>query len=165
MGEFIARFHPLAVHLPIGFILFAFAFEGIHVYHRTIDAHRKAVSLSYLLAFLASVITVWTGWLLAESALYQPEPLMQHKWAAIWVMMLSLLVFMIKWRPPGALTPWRSLAVSMILVLLVAMAGHLGGSLTHGRDYLWEKAPGWIRNMAGYQPGGPAAALAHAGTP
>jgi len=39
--------------------------------------------------------------------------------------------------------------IAVVLVLLVTMAGHYGGNLTHGSTYLIEYAPNFIRAMAG----------------
>ncbi|HEY8735390.1 MAG TPA: c-type cytochrome domain-containing protein, partial [Puia sp.] len=56
-----------------------------------------------------------------------------HQWMGIGVALLSWLLYW-KVRNPGSAVNKNILAI--ILLLLIFVTGHLGGSLTHGSDYL-----------------------------
>ena len=58
-------------------------------------------------------------------------------------------------RPELATAVYRTLLVTTIIV--IAIAGHLGATLTHGEGYLTEHAPAAIRGWLGRGAGGPAA--------
>ncbi|MEO1261186.1 MAG: c-type cytochrome domain-containing protein [Bacteroidota bacterium] len=127
---FFGRLHPLVVHLPIGFLLLGgiFYFLGKKEKYTALN---KTLPITFLLSALSSTAAAFFGWLLAGNGGYDSSTLFWHKWLGIGVAMLSFLFFF--WSARERKMP----AWSIVLVLgLLGLVGHLGGSLTHGADYL-----------------------------
>ena len=137
--EFVGKFHPLLVHLPIGFFLLAFVLKVISFWKNkeSIDA---ILPTMLILSFLASAFSSLTGFLLSQSGEYDIEMVDKHQWSGIVFTILILVVYFFRNNAKLGLVSW---IVSTILLMIV---GHLGGSLTHGEDFLSiqkkaEKAP------------------------
>lgn len=130
--EFFGRFHPLVVHLPIGILLLAFVFEWLArkpQYAFLEDATQQA----YLYASLSALVSCGAGYLLSLSGGYDATTLSQHKWLGIGVALASGVLWLFKkFSFPGVFQ--RIMVV--ITAVGLGVTGHLGGSLTHGDDYL-----------------------------
>ena len=135
MIEFIGKFHPLFVHLPIGFILLLAVLEWL-----ALRPHWKELATAnriiLLLTIPVSVASVGCGWLLAGSGGYDTTALFWHRWLGTSVAAGAIALWMLRQR--GWMIAYRrSLFVT---VLLLTIASHFGGSLTHGSDFLaWPK--------------------------
>lgn len=149
MDLFIGRFHPLLVHLPIGFLLLAFVLEALARFRKLPESVDRVISVTYLVSFLAAAGAVISGWLLSENGAYSPDALATHKWLGISVMALSLILFGLRYKAQN-INPRYSFGLSVALVIIVSATGHYGGILTHGDDYLYEYAPAWVQSVAGY---------------
>lgn len=151
---FFGRFHPLIVHLPIGFLLIAGALEigrrwgKIGVEDSTITAilFWSAVSATLACAF---------GYMLSLGGGYDEEILDEHKWQGIGVAAFAWVAWAVKSDWLGDKIPFGSalyLPALTISLVLLAVAGHHGGSLTHGSDYLTQYTPQPLRTLAGMTP-------------
>lgn len=141
LGLFIGRFHPLIVHLPIGFLLLAAFLEWWPG-----DKARPAIRVSWGLGALGAVAAAFCGWLLSgESG--GGDTLFWHKWLGISVAVLAIVGFFVT-RNGGKLAKGFGILVAGLL----SLAGHQGGNLTHGEDYLFEHAPPLVQKIAGHAP-------------
>lgn len=128
----IGKFHPLLVHLPIGFFFLALVI-------RVLTGLKKiSVSASFfkwvlLSTFVVSLLSVGTGLLLAGSGEYDVATLGRHRGLALLFCALLLLLLLTRNRVQDLL--WT---VSLVVLTLV---GHYGGTLTHGADFLRVTAP------------------------
>ncbi len=147
IGLFFGRFHPLVVHLPIGFLLFAGALELI-AWRQKLDL-QAAIRFALLLGALSAAIACALGWLLASDGGYQEEALAWHRWLGIATAVLSFIAYFLKRQKIIAPT-YRGAMVG--LIVLLSGAGHYGGTLTHGSTYLLEYAPSPLQKMAGMEP-------------
>ena len=86
-----------------------------------------------LFGALAAILSCITGLLLSASDDYDKNLAGWHQWMGISVAILSSLLFM-KVRNPRIQVNEKVLSVG--LLLLIFITGHLGGSLTHGSDYI-----------------------------
>lgn len=129
------RFHPLVVHLPIGIIVVAVLFECLGFFRRY-EHLKNAVVLVWLLGAITSILSCVAGLLLAQDGGYEEEVLSQHQWAGIALALLTTLIYFLKVK--RTLTPLPSLALAVVVVMILSVTGHLGGSLTHGENYLTE---------------------------
>src|SRR5580765_2818741 len=134
-GQFVGRFHPALVHLPIGFLVLLALLELVAL-KPGFKHLRSARPITLLASTLVALGTVVSGWLLAESGGYDEKLLLWHRWSGVGVAVASLLLWL--FQAAGLMKLYRVLLP--ITVVLVAVAGHFGGSLTHGADYLAEFA-------------------------
>ena len=124
--EFIARLHPLIVHLPIGILLFAFAMMILQRF-RQIDLE-TAISFGLLSGAISAALACAAGWLLAQSGTYDDELVFKHQWTGIATAFLGFGAYYFK--------PYRWV-LATATVLMLTIAGHYGGTLTHGEDFLF----------------------------
>jgi uncharacterized membrane protein len=149
MSAFLGHFHPALVHLPIGIILLAFLFEWLSQR----DAYgylAPAVRPAYGIGALSALLACGTGYLLAEDGGYDPETLERHRWVGIATAVFSTARFLAdRSKAFQGFKKGVRLLPSVMLLILITVGGHLGGTLTHGSGYLWEGAPTWVRNSLG----------------
>lgn len=135
MIEFLGKFHPLFVHLPIGFLLLLGALEWLALrpsWKELATANRVIL----LLTIPASIASVLCGWLLAADGSYEGQALFWHRWLGTTVGGAVLLLWIIRQR--GWMTAYRRGLFATLILLTIA--SHFGGSLTHGSDFLsWPK--------------------------
>ena len=128
--ELIGRFHPLLVHLPIGILLIAIFFYWLSRKEKY-ALLQPATGIALFWGMISAVLSCITGYLLSQSGEYDAQLAERHQWLGISVAVVSLLVYLFhlwennfeKWLVP-------------VLLMLIIVTGHLGGSLTHGSDYL-----------------------------
>ena len=155
LSLFFGRLHPLLVHLPIGLILLLGLLELLGRFPRFKHA-TAATGLILALAVPAALASALCGWLLSLGGGY-PNPLLQwHKWTGLTTAGLCLAAGLLYGLDLKRLYRWP--LAGSLLVLVVA--SHFGGSLTHGSDYLVKYAPAPLRKLLGVPP---AARLAGAG--
>ncbi|HEY0744904.1 MAG TPA: c-type cytochrome domain-containing protein [Chryseosolibacter sp.] len=134
------RFHPLIVHLPIGSLVLAFIFEALSL-RRSYRRLGIAVQPALLFGAFVSLLAGATGLALSEEGGYEDTTLAYHKYLGIVTMLLSFgLYFLRRHRTilkyeQRVRRPVRFFLFIPLLIVL-SLAGHFGGSLTHGDDYL-----------------------------
>jgi uncharacterized membrane protein len=146
---FIGRLHPLLVHLPIGILLLAILLEALSM-RRDYAGLKPAADLSLLIGCCSAVLSCCTGWLLSRTGDYDPGLVVVHQWLAISLTVVTAgLYFALRGR---AVRRWEAVLMGVVVVLLI-LTGHWGGSLTHGPGYLTagltsEKAEPTLRPVA-----------------
>ncbi|MDH5608455.1 MAG: hypothetical protein OEY56_03165 [Cyclobacteriaceae bacterium] len=148
---FFGRFHPLVVHLPIGFLLLAMVFEILS--YRKKAALDEAIAYALLLGAGSGVASVLFGLMLASDGGYQASSLQVHKWMGIITTLIAGIVYVLKVKSVSSPGISRAYRVGLFLLLPGLLGtGHYGGNLTHGSDYLFEHAPEPVRKLAGLKP-------------
>jgi uncharacterized membrane protein len=146
--QFLGRFHPVILHLPVGLFVGLFVIELAALRKRNDGLERSANILVWLMAF-TSVMTAYLGLLLASSGDYSGETLWLHKWLGILFSATALLVTFFKllslYAEGKGTVVYRLLMIALFCLLPVV--GHYGGNLTHGSDYLIEYAPAWMKKI------------------
>jgi uncharacterized membrane protein len=135
---FIGRFHPLLVHFPIALVLAAAAAELV-VIATTRQAWRTVAVANIRAGAALALVTAITGWLLASSTLAEAGPALEwHRWVgmagaagAIGTALLSSRLHVLSRRSAFA---YR--LTLFVTALLVAITGHLGGTLVWGAGFL-----------------------------
>ena len=144
---FFGRFHPLVVHLPIGFLLLAAVFEWLSrksKYHYL----KQAVPITLLLGAISAILSVLLGLLIAGDKGYDEGSLFWHRWLGILVAAISVALWLLKagyFKAP----PKTDVLLFVAVILLISFTGHLGGELTHGEGYLTQYAPTFVKRLAG----------------
>jgi uncharacterized membrane protein len=136
---FFGRFHPLWVHLPIGFLIFSVLLKGYVVLTKKPEL-QEAVKFSLLLGSLSALMAALLGFLLSQSGGYEGDLLDVHL-AAGWItVVLSGVAWWVN-KNEERFSPKLNYWVLGLMVLTLSVTGHFGGSLTHGEDYLTAYAP------------------------
>lgn len=145
---FVGRFHPLIVHMPIGILFLAALIHFLSIKSR-LSYLKNVVSLALAMGAVSAILACIIGYMLTLQGGYDEETLSTHMWYGIIVAILSVLAYIIKnW----AKTKQSYLVNSIViggLVLVLFLAGHQGGNLTHGSNYLTQFAPDPIRTVIG----------------
>ncbi|HEY2329256.1 MAG TPA: c-type cytochrome domain-containing protein [Verrucomicrobiae bacterium] len=141
---FIGRLHVLLVHLPIGMLA---ALAALEVAARVPRFKNANASAGFILALAAplAVVTVVCGWLLSLGGGYEENLLAWHKWLGTGTAAGCLVAAILFYR--RKFNAYR--ASLFVTVALLMAAGHLGGSLTHGSDYLARYAPWPLKKLLG----------------
>lgn len=151
---FFGHFHPLVVHLPIGFLLVAGLLEVGRRIGKIGVEESTIVSILFWSAVSATIACVF-GYLLSLGGGYEEETLNDHMWQGIGVAVFAWVAWAVKSENLGRIVPFAQLmylpALGVSLLLLLA-AGHHGGNLTHGSDYLTQYTPEPFRTLAGIPP-------------
>ncbi|MFC4874564.1 c-type cytochrome domain-containing protein [Negadavirga shengliensis] len=148
---FFGRFHPLILHLPIGFLVLAFLMAFLSRKERFAYL-RPAVGFVLLLGAISALVTATLGLMLARSGDYSEDLLFIHQWAGLILVILAFSSWFLYRQKEKKSTDkiqkayWASLFVMMVFL---AGAGHYGGSLTHGSTYLTQYMPNGLRALAG----------------
>ncbi len=130
--EFLGHFHPLLVHLPIGFLFIALILQWMSRKSKYASL-TPAIPVILLIGSCAAFASCVTGYLLSISDDYNESLVSWHMWMGICVTLVSLMLYA-KEKNPAFVIHKKLLSVALLLLLFVT--GHLGGSLTHGSDYL-----------------------------
>ncbi len=130
--EFIGHLHPVLVHLPIGILLLGCLF--LWQARKDSSEHLQSViNIILLLGMISAIITCITGYVLSTSGDYDEDMVSWHQWMGISVAVVSIITYYFSKK--NILYRWQGL-MAVILLLLLLITVHLGGSLTHGSDYL-----------------------------
>ena len=138
---FLGRFHPLVVHLPIGFLLLAILMEfaGKREKYKHLTA---ALPFVWMLSAVSAVITAILGYLLSFAGGYNDDTLFWHQWSGILLSLLAVAIWLVKSGRISLKSKQIQMGGIIASALLLTIAGHMGGSLTHGSDYLTQYLPG-----------------------
>ncbi len=148
LKQLLGRLHPLLVHLPIGFIMAGLLLQ---FYFRKTKEYAHIIRLMYLWATIASAMACITGYLQYQGEGYTFETVKWHLWLGVATMVFSLLMFF-KYNEPVKLKFLKRVPIPVFIVgifMLVSFTGHLGGTITHGEDYLLEPLPRPIKKALG----------------
>lgn len=133
VSEFIGRFHPLLVHLPIGILLIALLLQWLSQKKAYAVSH-AVLKLLWALGAASAFISCITGYLLSANNEYDDTTVALHMWCGIAVAAVSLFLFA---KVSARQTDGLYKTVAVILLFVITATGHFGGSLTHGSDYLF----------------------------
>jgi uncharacterized membrane protein len=135
---YIGKFHPLLVHFPIALVLAAAAAELV-VLATPRQAWRTVAVANIRAAAALGVVTAITGWLFASSPLVDASPSLEwHRWlglaGAAGAIGAALLSSRLHGSSRRAAFVYR--LTLFVTALLVAITGHLGGTLVWGAEFL-----------------------------
>ncbi|RWY53963.1 c-type cytochrome domain-containing protein [Mucilaginibacter gilvus] len=131
------RLHPLVLHFPIVILMLAMLMEYFRFRPEFIDEKLYQSFTNYLLVLgaLFASITVIMGLLLSHEAGYEGSNLQWHKWFGVGVAFVGYGVYLIRNRERYTATIAKTGA--LVTVFCLIMAGHFGGNITHGEDFVF----------------------------
>ncbi|MEM8891198.1 MAG: c-type cytochrome domain-containing protein, partial [Bacteroidota bacterium] len=96
--------------------------------------HRQLKSALLFAAIVSSLLSAFLGYFLFQSGAYEGQLINDHMWGAIYLSLILSLAGI------AALYEKRKLRITALILanVLLVYTGHLGGSLTHGENYLSE---------------------------
>ncbi|NMH86023.1 DUF2231 domain-containing protein [Flavivirga algicola] len=148
---FLGRFHPLVVHLPIGFLFFAFLLELYGKWKNT-PALTAAIPLALLSGVISAAVACILGYMLSLGGDYSESTLDIHFWFGIATTIITFLAWLIRVEKINISKPnsiKSNISLLTLIVVLLSITGHYGGNLTHGSDYLTKYAPfGKVKKQA-----------------
>jgi uncharacterized membrane protein len=136
---FFGRFHPLWVHLPIGFLIIAVLLKGYMVLGKR-PVLQEAVSFALLLGAISALVAALLGFLLSRSGGYEGDLLDIHLIAGWTTVLLAGIAWWVN-KNEDRIPKKLNYSILGFLILTLSVTGHFGGSLTHGEDYLTAYAP------------------------
>lgn len=135
---FLGRLHPLVLHFPIVLIILCLVFE-ITRHYQLVKIADSVMMILLITAAFSTLISVGAGFFLLASGDYAGILMEQHYWAGVitgFTIFTTVALFITNWST-GRLY-WSYLVALIISNVAVGLASHLGGSITHGKDYLTE---------------------------
>ena len=147
LAQFLGRFHPVLVHLPIALILLVPALEIAPGVKRW-SQRRAGAGFVLALAAVTSVVTAFDGWLLAWSGGYRGNLVTRHMWSGVGLAALCVTLAGLRPRLSSSTSPVGRRTYALLMAFgvgLVVWTGDLGGEITHGATYMTEYMPANLR--------------------
>ncbi|MEM6628873.1 MAG: c-type cytochrome domain-containing protein [Bacteroidota bacterium] len=140
LGAFLGKFHPLVIHFPIVLVSLIALISLFSSFSKPwAKGLLQVLPFLWGFAILSSLGAVLSGFLLYGYGMYEGELVTLHQQAG-WILLgsIGLVGGYFFWRKKlsskGLTLPYK--LATVILFLLVIYTSHLGGSLTHGVDFL-----------------------------
>ncbi|MEY2835790.1 MAG: hypothetical protein RLZZ557_1452 [Bacteroidota bacterium] len=134
--SFLGNLHPVLLHLPIGVFSIAFVVYYLHP-DKTLRLSRQ-LNFILLIAWLSAMAGAGSGWLLGNSGDYPENTISTHQWTAITFTFLSGVVYFLhKYDLSNSRTHKFFQPILLAAMVAMILTGHAGGSLTHGKGFLW----------------------------
>lgn len=138
--HFIARFHVLMVHLPIGLIFLVAVMEALGYF--TVFSHlRASIPFVLWLSFLSGVGATVIGYLLMTLEDYSGRAMDLHLYFGLAVVVFTLFALVFAVRGKRFLSGFGT----ALAAFATAASGHFGGAMVHEPDYLTEHAPAALK--------------------
>ncbi|NNE76853.1 MAG: hypothetical protein HKN31_07240, partial [Pricia sp.] len=121
----LGRFHPLVLHFPIVLLLIAI-FLGL--------TGKKVPELLLVVGVVSALVTANLGFFLGKETLVKGDLLFWHQWLGGGVALIAAL-----WYAMATINLDKTVftkGIQVVLLLLIGFAGHYGGMVTHGEDFL-----------------------------
>jgi hypothetical protein len=142
-GALAGRLHILIIHFPIVIILILLiAWLAIHFFKKT--GFSAVLPWLWGLTITACLASVGAGYLLFRSGEYEGELVQNHFWGGVVTAISSLWGGFAYFKTiKGIGAHWGKIHFLLLSIAAISViyTGHMGGSLTHGRDFLTEMIP------------------------
>ena len=143
--DLLGRFHPLIVHLPIGFLLLGLM---MLVFDRKESKYLNIIRFTFFWGTLSTLIAIFTGTIQHIREGYPWEDVQGHLIFGVFTFILSFLIYLkLKGYRLFQGLSHQFLGYGLLVILLIT--GHLGGNLTHGSDHLTAPLPYGLKEALG----------------
>ncbi len=147
---FLGPFHHLVLHYPIGFVTLSFLLEILY-WRRPSQELRGITRFVTVLGAASAIVAAALGLMRAAEGGYDENTLGLHKWFGISVGALAIVaggvVIGVCRHPASKAWLWSYRGLLATTLLALGIAGHQGGTLSHGSNYLTKDAPAFIRDI------------------
>lgn len=146
-AQFLGRFHPIAVHLPVGVLFLVGFLELLALTNRNLaTALQPALGITLGVGAFGGIWAVVCGVLLSREGGYSGTTFQAHQMLGIVTVVGALLALALKLsagNPPRGQFFYRLVLLGTLGVMSVG--AHFGGNMVHGKDYLLEHVSPEIR--------------------
>jgi mono/diheme cytochrome c family protein/uncharacterized membrane protein len=142
--QFLGRFHPMVVHLPIGLLVLVPLLEIAGRFRAPL---REAASFVLGLAFASCLLALTLGFLLAYGSGETGLLVSRHMAGGITLSIGVLLCLLARpwWSSGTVLYVYPALLTCTLLALI--WTADQGGSITHGSNYLTQYMPAGLKRL------------------
>lgn len=132
--NFLGKFHPLFLHLPIGAVMLVFVMQGAKLL--SFGKYKPNTTMALFFAAATSLFAVVFGYCLYLTGAFEGDLIEEHKRDGIIFTVLVIIAFLVKYT--ADLKPAKPFFSPLYGILLLATgavmmsAGHHGGKITHG---------------------------------
>jgi len=141
LSQFVGRFHPLVVHLPIALFLLVALLECFGLFRRW-NHLRGSAGFVLSLASISAFVAVFLGWLLAWSGGYEGKLVISHMWGGFSLAVAVFLCCLLR------LWSFRVYQIALLATLvLLVWTSDKGGKLTHGETFMTRHMPNSLRSL------------------
>ena len=131
--NFLGRFHPLILHLPIGAVMLVLCMEGLSLV--TKGKYKSQTTLAVAFAAVTAVVAVVLGYFWYLTGNYVEDEISEHKRDGVIFSVLMIITFLVKFtydaKDIKALKPGYYVLLALSAVTMMS-AGHHGGEMIHG---------------------------------
>jgi uncharacterized membrane protein len=145
--QFLGRFHPALVHIPIALLVLVPLLELAGCFRRWTHL-RAAAGFVLGIAAAGALVSALDGWLLAYSGGYSGPLVTRHLWGGVALAGLCLVAAALRSRVvkhEGGFI-FFYLPLLFIAVGLMVWTSDQGGKITHGENFLTEYMPRRLRS-------------------
>ncbi|GLR69465.1 c-type cytochrome domain-containing protein [Agaribacter marinus] len=167
--QFVARFHVLVLHLPIGILMLAALLETHMVFGKSKRPY--LLNVIWFWGAISATGACVLGWMLSQADGYAADAIFIHRSFGISVAVIGFVCWWLFKRAyaeddvtqgqsrPHASQPQKNAKPKLLVSVLsgaqlffLFATGHYGANMTHGETYLVEHAPNLVRAVAGFPP-------------
>ncbi|EAZ80167.1 c-type cytochrome domain-containing protein [Algoriphagus machipongonensis] len=141
------RFHPILVHLPIGFL--AFGVILVFLSRRDTKEYLSAIRLSFLLGGIFATLSSVSGFFQYQYEGFTWDTVQFH-FIFGWITVISSFGLFYQINRFNDFPKHFQIKAGVLFVILL-FTGHLGGNITHGEEYLTEVLPPELQSMMGIE--------------
>lgn len=142
--QFLGRFHPLVVHVPIGLLVLVPILEIAGAWRPPL---REAAGFVLGLAFACCILALTLGFLLAYGGGDTGVLLTRHMAGGITLTIGVVLCFLARPSWSSQAAPYIYPALLAFTLLALIWTADQGGSITHGSNYLTQYLPGGLKRL------------------
>ena len=129
--EYLGRFHPVVLHLPIGALYLTFCLVLLEKFFNT--KHTIPIRFGLLFSFTFSVLSAVLGYFLYLGDDFSGDLIDRHMWLGITT---TLFIGALLWIHKTSKYLNYFTPSFVFTVILLSITGHFGGQITHGSEYL-----------------------------
>ncbi len=134
----IGRLHPLVLHFPIGLVLAAAGAEFLAILTRR-EAWRTLGVANARAGGALAAVTAIAGWALTSAPFVEPSRLLEwHRWVGVAGATAAVAAAVLSTQLRSQSRLWLIFYQAGLFgaAALIGLAGHLGGTLVWGADFL-----------------------------
>ena len=129
--EYLGRFHPVVLHLPIGALYLTFCLVLLEKFFNT--KYTIPIRFGLLFSFTFSVLSAALGYFLYLGDDFSGDLIDRHMWLGI---STTLFIGGLLWIHKTSKYLNYFTPSFVVTIILLSITGHFGGQITHGSEYL-----------------------------